>query len=261
MKEFFEWTAWTMEKPTSYGAFHLIFFIGGLAVSILLAILLRKSNEKQNRIILLTCGIFLILSEIYKQLFYYYVVGHGNYQWWIFPFQMCSVPMYMLVVVPFLKEGKVKRSLYSFMATYNMFGGMASLIEPSGLCHEYWTLTLHAFIWHIMLVFIGLYLTISNRANNNLKDFVYALVSFGACAGLAEILNIIFKKQGINMFYISPFQTSPIIVFTQINQKYGWLVNCILYLFALSLGSFIMFLAVVGVKKLIAKRKLATSAE
>lgn len=138
---------------------------------------------------------------------------------------------------------------------------MASLIEPSGLCHEYWTLTLHAFIWHIMLVFVGLYLTISNRSNNNLKDFVYALVSFGGCVSIAEILNIIFKKQGINMFYISPYQTSPIIVFTQINQKYGWLVNCILYLFALSLGSFIIHVVIVGIKKLIAKRKLETSGD
>lgn len=254
MKEFFEWTAWTMDKPKSYGTFHLVFLFVGLAVAIFLAIIFRRFNEKKNKILLLVCGIFLIICEVYKQLFYYYVIGNGSYQWWIFPFQMCSVPMYMLVIVPFLKDGKVKRSLYSFMATYNMLGGFVSLLEPSGLCHEYWTLTLHAFVWHIMLVFIGLYLTISNRANNNIKDFVYSLASFGCCIGVAELLNIIFKNQGINMFYISPYKISPIVVFTQINQQYGWFVNCILYLFALTLGSFIIHIAIVGIKKLYQKK-------
>ena len=94
--------------------------------------------------------------------FYTYIIGDGQYQWWIFPFQLCSVPMYLCLIIPFIKEGKIKKSFYLFLSTYNLLGGFVAMFEPSGLSHSYWTLTLHAYIWHLLLVFIG-FLIIFNK--------------------------------------------------------------------------------------------------
>ena len=69
LREFFAWTAWGMEKPPAYGAFHLTFTFVGLALSIFAAYKLRKLGDKGNRALLLGCGIFLLICEIYKQLF------------------------------------------------------------------------------------------------------------------------------------------------------------------------------------------------
>ena len=96
-----EATAWGMEKPKAYGPFHLIFTFVGLAVCVLLAYLLRHTGKRGNKAVLLSVGIFLAVTELYKQLFYYYYIGDHTYQWWIFPFQLCSVPMYLCLIAPF----------------------------------------------------------------------------------------------------------------------------------------------------------------
>lgn len=244
MREFFEWTAWEMTPPKAYGTFHLAFFIGGVALSLLLAWLLRKSSEKTNRILLMSVGGFLILTEIYRQLFYYFVVGEGTWQWWIFPFQLCDIPMYMCIIAPLLPKGKVQKAMYDFMLAFNLMGGFISFFEPSGLVHEYWTLTLHAFIWHMMLVFIGLYLGFSRRAGLRLSDYKGTVLVFVGLSVVAFLINLALwnvSEGTVNMFYVGP-RTSPIIVFEDIATRFGWYVNTPIYMACLCLGAFVFFL-------------------
>ena len=250
MKEFFEMTAITMQTPKSYGLFHLSFVFIGLAVSILGAYLLRNTNEKHNKIVLGCVGGFLLITEIYKQLFYYYVIGNSSYQWWIFPFQLCSVPMYTCLILLFVKNDKFKNIIYDFTFTINMSGGLISFCEPSGLNHPYLTLTLHAYIWHMSLIFLGLYLYSSKRACLNIKGYRNAVITLGVFCVIAQIINITLRKPGLNMFYISPFVQSPILVFSSIYAKFGWFVNMIVYLFAICLGSAIIYMSFYYARKL-----------
>ena len=255
MEQIMALTAWEMEKPQAYGLFHLSFLIGGLAACVFFAWLLRKASEKTNNIVLISVGAFLLISEVYKQLFYTFYIGHGEYQWWIFPFQLCSVPMYLCLIVPFLKPGKIKNALYTFLATYNLLGGFVALFEPSGLSHEYVTLTLHAFIWHILLVFVGFYLIASGRAARKLKEFLSAVIIFFILCSIAQAINIIFRAEDIKMFYISPFHQTPLIVFKQIEEATNWFVNMILYMLALSAGAFVFLVSGIYLRKLIYKIK------
>lgn len=98
-------TAWTMEKPAAYGPFHLTFAIVGILICIAFSYLLRNLGDKGNRRLLQGVAVFLILTEIYKQCFYTFYIGGGTYQWWIFPFQMCSIPMYFGLLAPAFKKG------------------------------------------------------------------------------------------------------------------------------------------------------------
>lgn len=244
LKHFIEATAWTMEKPKAYGAFHLIFTFVGLAVCILLAYVLRKTGKRGNRIVLTSVGVFLLLTEIYKQLFYYYHIGEGSYQWWIFPFQLCSVPMYLCLIAPWLKEGKVQAAMYHFMTTFNLLGGIMAFAEPSGIIHGYWTLTLHAFVWHMILIFVGLYLIASGRGAKTVKDYLSSVVLFLVLAVIAFVINLLFWDVSggtIKMFYVGP-AISPLAVFKDIATNCGWYVNTPIYLVAVSLGAFLLFL-------------------
>ena len=114
MENFIDWfekiirsTAWEMETPKAYGAFHLTFFIVGLAVSIGLALLLRNIGDRGNKRLLVGIGVFLMVTELYRQIFYYFVMGDRSIQWWTFPFQLCDVPMYLCIIAPLLKKGAV----------------------------------------------------------------------------------------------------------------------------------------------------------
>lgn len=241
--KFLQWTAWAMEKPVAYGAFHLTFFFVGLALSLLGAYLLRNAGERANRAVLLTVGLVLLVSEVYKQLFYTYILGKGTYQWWIFPFQLCSVPMYFCLFLPFLKEGKLRQCCFDFLLAFNLMGGFLAFIEPSGLVHEYWTLTLHAFSWHMLLVFVGLYLGFSGRAGRKLRDFRNAVVVFILCCAVAFAINLALRQVSggaVNMFYVGP-SDSPIIVFRDISARFGWYVNTPIYMACLCAAAFVFY--------------------
>jgi len=237
-------TAWAMEKPVPYGTFHLTYTFVGLAVSILLAWSLRNLSDKGNKIFLTAFGVFLVACEVYKQLFHYYYINEHTYAWWIFPFQLCSVPMYLCLIAPWLKKGKLQRAIYSFMMSYNLLGGFMAFIEPSGIVLTYWTLTLHAFTWHMSLIFIGLYLLFSKRGGLSKEDFILSTKLFGVLCVVAFALNLALRQVSggsVNNFYIGP-SLSPLIIVKQISEKFGWYVGTILYIPAVILGAFLISL-------------------
>ena len=243
LDSFFEWMAWPMQKPPSYGAFHLLFTFIGFTVCGLTAWKLRHASDKTAGRVLFGCGLFLSLSEVLKQFFYYFAMEDNCYSWGDFPFQLCSVPMDMCLIVPWLKAGKVRRGMYSFMVLYNLLGGAISFAEPSGLLHSYWFLTIHACLWHMMLVFVGLFVCFSKRGGCLREDYKNATGAFIAMCGIAFGLNC-FVQYGLgeqmNMFFVGP-GNSPLAVFKQFSEWFGWYVNTPIYMFALALGAYIVF--------------------
>ena len=259
LDKIFESTAWEMTPPPAYGLFHLSFTFIGIAVCILLAYKLRHLSERGHKTVLGCVGGFLILTEIYKQLFYYFYMSDNSYVWWIFPFQLCSVPMYLCIIALFLKPGPFRNGIYGFMTTYNLLGGLMAFIEPSGITHGYWTLTLHAYIWHMLLIFIGIYLIMSGHFAKTGKDYFHATLTFLALCIVAFSINVIFRDVSggsINMFFVGPSNSS-LAVFKDISQKFGWYISTALYIPTVMLGAFLVFLPA----HIYAKKKSALSIE
>lgn len=239
--KFISFTAWPMEPPKAYGVFHLSFMLVGFALCGILAWRLR--NVRRGGYIILGCGLFLALTEVYKQLFHCAYLWDGEYNWGIFPFHLCSVPMYLGIIAPLLRPGRLQKAMYSFMGCFNLLGGAISFFEPSGLIHSYWTLTLHAFIWHMMLVFMGLFLCFSGLAGRETKDFKAAMQMLMVLSVIAFGFNLAFRDLSdgaLNCFFIGP-SDSPIIVFDFISEHFGWYTSTLIYLPALCLGAYILF--------------------
>lgn len=243
MDAFFESISWPMERIPSYGLFHILYTLIGFAICGMAAWKLRHVSDKTANRILFALGLLLAISEIFKQLFYYFVMMDNRYSWGDFPLQLCSIPMYMCLVVPWLKPGKLQRGMYSFMVLYNLLGGAISFAEPSGLLLDHWFLTIHALVWHMLLVFIGLFICISKRGGNRQSDYVGATWTFVALCGIAFGLNCFVQLvlgEGMNMFFVGP-GNSPIVVFKQFSEWFGWYINTPIYIFAVSLGAYILF--------------------
>lgn len=239
-------TAWEMAIPKAYGLFHVSFVFLGFFLCAFFAWKLRKASDKTNRVILLSVGIFLLISEIYKQLFYFFYLSDNSYVWWIFPFQLCSIPMYFCLIAPLLKPCKLQKGMYSFMMVYNLLGGAIAFAEPSGLFHPYKTLTIHALIWHMLIVFVGLYLAFSGKGGKNKSDYWSATKTFLVLCVIAFCINLIFRdisNGSINMFFIGPSNSS-IIVFKQISEHFGWYVSTAVYIPAVCLGAYLCFLPI-----------------
>lgn len=243
---FFESMAWPMEKFPAYGAFHILYTLIGFAVCGITAWKLRGVRDKTAGWILFGVGLVLIVSEAFKQLFYYFAMMDNRYSWGDFPFQLCSIPMYLCMVAPWLKPGKLQRGMYSFMVLFNLLGGAISFTEPSGLLHDRWFLTGHALLWHTMLVFIGLFLCFSKRGGNQKGDYKGAVLTFLALSLMAFCMNVFVQNvlgESMNMFFVGP-GNSPIVVFKQFSQWFGWYVNTPIYLFAVCLGAYIVHILI-----------------
>lgn len=243
---FFESVAFPMERIPSYGVFHILYTLIGFAVCAVAAWKLRNVSDKVAGWILFSIGLVLALSEVFKQLFYFFVIEDNSYAWGDFPFQLCSIPMYMCLMVPWLKPGKLQRGMYSFMVLYNLLGGAISFAEPSGLLLEHWFLTIHALAWHMVLVFIGLFICFSKHGGNRQSDYVGATKTFLVLCVVAFALNCYVQfvlGKYMNMFFVGP-GNSPIAVFSLFSEWFGWYINTPIYIFAVCLGAYIVFLLI-----------------
>ncbi len=244
LDRFVEFTAWEMTKPKAYGPFHLIFTFAGVSLLLLLAWKLRNISERGNKILLISVSSFLIITEVYKQLFYYFHMENEEYNFGIFPFHLCSVPMYLCLIAALIKPGKIRDGMYSFMTTFNLLGGIMAFIEPSGIVHGHLTLTIHAFLWHLTLIFVGAYLLMSGRYAKTNKDYWGAVATFVVLCVIAFCINLSLwevSDGGINMFFVGP-RNSSLIVFKQISERFGWYVSTVLYIPTVCLGAYLVFL-------------------
>lgn len=236
---FFQATAWTMDTPKPYGAFHLVLTVLGVSLSIFLA---RKFSFPERKAgpdtILFLCGLFLGLTELYKQGFIYYIENGRTYDWWYFPFQLCSIPMYLGLGIPFVPS-KLKNSFYSFIQDFGLLGGIMALAEPSGLMHPYITLTVHGFLWHFILIFMGLICAFYNHGKRGRPLFLFLI-----CTAIATVINVLSHPYGnADMFYISPYYPNGQIVFHQISLVIGTFAGNCLYLASVLLGGFIIHIS------------------
>lgn len=253
MQKFWMWldelicsTAWKIEPPRSYGWFHFVYAVGGVLLCLFLARRLSRLGEKGNRRLLFGIGMFLFIAEVYKQLLMYFNFGDHSIVWYAFPFQLCSIPMYFCLIVPFLKEGRVRNAMYCFMSTFNFLGGISAIIEPSGVFGDCLMLTIHSCIWHMLLVFIGLYLIASGRGVKNTHDYWVSVLTFLILCIVAFSINVIFgeiSERSINMFFVGPWRTT-LVVFSTIYDKFGWVVSTSLYIPVVCLGAYVVYLLI-----------------
>ncbi len=236
-------TAAEMTPPAAYGTFHIILMIVGMTLCISLAWLFRRFDDKKNKILLLALSGALILSEIYKQFFLFYIIKDHAICWGEFPFQMCSMPMYLCPIAVFCKNERIKRAVYGFMMTFNLIGGLSGVFEPSGVFHDRIFLTVHAIGWHYLLVFLGFYLIFSRRAGRTKQDYFDIVKLFVLLCFIAFIINTLIGitvGDEVNMFFVGP-NPAPIIVFSNIAQKYGWAASTLIYIPVTSLAAGAIF--------------------
>ncbi len=238
-----------MERPTAWGIFHSHFFFIGIPAAILIAFAIRKLSKRSEMILFFTTGTLLILSEIFKQLAFTAI--EGTFRFDLLPFQLCSIPMYLCILMPIMPEGRIQRAMRTFIATFGLMGGVASYIAPGTMCRDWLELTLHSFLWHLVLIFLGFYVFFSKNTKMQKGDFLGAeLLYLSLCAVAFGINLICINTSGapVNMFYIGP-KPSTLPLCREITERFGVAVNSVIYVFSLSLCAFLIYLSEYILKK------------
>lgn len=240
---FLKMTAWRMDMPQMFGGFHAAALIAAVLPAVSAAVITSRRIDKRNiSKVLAVTGWVLVILELYKQLFLFHIVNEGAFDWWFFPFQLCSVPMYLCIFLPLVKD-RARNAFLTFMSGYTLISAAAALIFPEDFLRPYVSLTLHGFVWHGILLFISLLVILTGAAGSSFKEIAGAAVLFAILSAAAVCINVGAESvmPGIRaahpavahswaaMFYMNPYHISPQPVVSAIQKTAGIPAGLVLY--------------------------------
>jgi len=234
--------------PAAFGPVHLAILAAIVVLSACAFFLMRKRAEKTLVWLLFGLGAFMIVTEVLKQIFVWFYVYERVPSAWFFPWQLCSMAMYLCVLVPFLK-GKAQETVLVFLASFSLLAAVFALVFPGDMLRPHILLFCHSFIYHAIMVVESLaaILILSRRKK---ARFLPAAILFLLMSAVAEVINVVsynlFPGRGraSNMFNITPYWPSTQPVFHDIAVKLGVVPEIIIYTAVIALASWGLFLLV-----------------
>ncbi|MBR3423566.1 MAG: YwaF family protein [Clostridia bacterium] len=146
---------------------YLYLAISAVLLVALLVALRKTAREKALRLIGFI-GIFMTLFYIGKTSWesYYDVRLNGGFNFWLLPFDSCSLIMPAAIMAGFAK-GKVRAFAEAWVATGGIVGGFATMLFLKAF-NYYPFLSFGAFysmLWHFLMVFMGLLVLVVTPRN------------------------------------------------------------------------------------------------
>lgn len=228
--------------------FQLIVILIVIAIIYLVIKHTKNFDEKSIDKVVFYFGLSFFFLELYKQLFFNVFSERTGYDWGIFPFQLCSTPLYVCLTAPFTK-GKIKKAFYVYLSSFCMLGGLSVLVFPDSVIVEEITITFQSMIWHSEMVVLACYLIYVNRFGKNLKELFPGVVIFLVVVFIAVIMNYVFEifKQKysldsyFNMLFISPYYECNIKFYSIIWNATNWFISVAAYILGLTIGSILIW--------------------
>lgn len=251
----------SMPRPVSFGWFHFLCLGIVIVAAVLLAWFGRKTTDKQNRIIMLVLSLTMIIFEIYKQLNYSYTwtTDTWSYQWYAFPFQFCSTPMFIGLIAACIPKGRVQEAMFCFLGTFGLFAGLSVMLYPNDVFINTIGINIQTMLHHGIMLIMGVYVLSSGRAKLKWTTILKASIVFVALTAMAIIMDIIYVKAGgnqtFNMFYISPYFECTLPVLSLIYLKVPYYVFLPIYILGFMLAGFVILLIAMGINWIIQKAK------
>lgn len=257
----------TMECPTSYGWFHIMFIVIITLGTILICKYFKDCTEKTTNKIVMICWIIIAVLELYKQIEFSFSFTDGksiwDYQFYAFPFQLCSTQLYILPFIFLLKEGKLRNAMIAYIMTFSFFGGLAVFVYPNDVFVETIGINIQTMIHHGLQILIGIFLFVKYRKEYNFKFYVRSIYVFLCLLLIAFTLNIVVHNilisagndETFNMFYIGPYHDCSLPLLSLIYPKVPYVVFFLIYMLGFILISFIIYKVETLIYKLILKIK------
>ena len=251
-----------MTRPVSYGWVHLLSLFLVIALTTLLILRFRSADERVVRRIMLVAWLLMVVGEVYKQIVYTWEVSDGiivrDFQWYAFPFQFCSTPMYVLPFAIFLPEGRVRDAFLAFLGTFSLFGGLAVYAYPADVFISTIGVNIQTMLHHGLQVVIGVYLATRYYKKLNFRYYLKGLAVFAMLVLVAMAMNVgvhhALVANGIdetfNMFFISPYHECTLPVLSAIWPLVPYAVFLPMYVLGFGIVGFIIFDIEMGLTRL-----------
>ena len=232
--------------PQLFGCFHILSLLAIALFNTLFFLWAKKKNEDKLLHLLQNLGLFMILTEIFKQYFCYIYVFKRKLNLWFFPWQLCSMAMYCSFLCPLLKKEKTQNAFLVFLSSFSLMSTIAALILPMDMLRDQILLTIHSFVYHGLILSCSLtsYLILKKRKNISFLPSIYLFLFMAAIAEIINVsahllLNDIYIEP--NMFYITLSYPSTQPVFHEIALRFSIPFEILVYLLTIILFSYLLF--------------------
>ena len=256
----------TMQTPTVYGWFHILFVLLVSVATVLICVKYKNCDEKTLRRMIFVLWLVMVVLEIYKQLVYTFSFEDGvmssDYQWYAFPFQLCSTPIFALPFVIFLKDGPVREAFISYSALFAFFGGFVVFIYPGDVFVSTIGINIQSMVHHGIQIISGIFLVVHRRRAFNFKFLIKGLYVFCGFIVAAMLMNVAvyhaFVAAGIdetfNMFYISPYFDCTLPLLSLIYPRVPYALFFVIYTLGFFLAALVIYLVERAIIRAVEKR-------
>ncbi len=220
MHMFLDWTWGDINNgdvgPGMFSWFHILCLALMIVFTVAICLIFgRKHSAKVDRWVVGVFALLLLFGEIFKQLFWFEFYDY--YRWEIFPFQFCSVPIYVSLFATVAPWEKAREVCYRFLAFFGIIGGLSVMLGPSAVLYTYFVaISIHSMVWHSILIAMGAYLIVSIGYGKKLKELFAPFFMFLCFVAMAIVGNILVYKlhlgteacqpgDNLSMFYLSPY--------------------------------------------------------
>lgn len=253
-----------METPTSYGWFHLLCWGVMLLLIAVLCTKYRKCSGEVIRKVVFYTAVLTAVLETYKQIVFSFHIGDNgvyfDFQWYSFPFQFCSSPMYVGLLTGIFRKGKVHEALCAYLATYSLFAGLCVMIYPNDVFIEMIGINIQTMVWHGGMVVIGIWLLVTQYVKLEHRSVMQAACVFVGVIGIAIVLNEVAWYSGIigdetfNMFYISRHFPGTLPVYSLVQEAVAYPWCLVIYIAAFTMAAHIVLMIAMLCKHIALRR-------
>lgn len=245
-----------MTEPQPYGWFHWLWiFITGVS-TVLLCKFFKPNTSKPIITLVFVTAVVVTLLEIYKQINFTFSVSEGkvvtDYQWYAFPFQFCSTPMYIGLLAGIFRKGKLHEALCAYLASFAVVAGIIVMVAPTTVFVGTIGINIQTMVCHGSMIVIGVYLLYTGYVKASLGSLLKAVSVFAACFSLAVLMNELVYLTGFldknaeefNMFFVSRHCAPSLPVFSSVQAVVPYPVSLVIYVLAFTaMAAIIIYVA------------------
>ena len=254
---------WKTATHPYYSPLHFV-AIGIMFVFLALGVVLgikAKGNSKSRDKAMSILGFIFIALEIFKITFRLIVKEGADLT--LIPFQICSIPMYLLPFIYFMKEGKLKQAFIGYVSFQSFTSAFFYFVRPAAALNTaYVAITVHSVLWHSLMVASGVYAMIAYGllTKEGFRSFLYSYILWVVTVVIAVILNIVLIKANpgtpLNLFYIAPNSTFKYPLLSILfKEPKPYLLFLLVYLVYYFIGGFSVYGIGCGIRALATKKK------
>lgn len=270
METFLRILDWPMERPEPYGWFHCLWLVIPFLAAWLLCRMYRRSRDPERfvRRVVFYTAVLVAFFELLHQINFSLLWEDGglklDMEWYAFPFQFCSTPMYAGLLTGIFRRGRVHDALCAYLATYAVFAGICVMIYPNDVFIGTIVINVQTMVCHSSMLTIGIFLFYTRHVKTEHRTILLAMPVFLVCVAIAMLLNEIAYHSGLlaaghtfNMFFISPYCEPSLPVYSLVQAAVPYPYCLLIYMLAFSLAAYLVLLGAMGIAGVTARRQVS----